>query len=54
MTSADIVVPSLARETKRAIWDIGAIRVLDGGSDGDLGVRRPTRERQLSTCLRDQ
>ena len=36
MTSADVVVPGIAREGKRAIWEIGQVQVLDGGSDGNL------------------
>jgi hypothetical protein len=34
-TSADAVVPGIAQEGKRAIWDLGKVRVLDGGADGD-------------------
>ena len=34
-TSADAVVPGIAQEGRRAIWDLGKVRVLDGGADGD-------------------
>ena len=33
-TTADALVPGSVRETKRTIWQMGAIRVLDGGPDG--------------------
>jgi hypothetical protein len=36
VTSADSVVPGIARETKRSVWQLGEVQVLDGGSDGDL------------------
>jgi hypothetical protein len=35
-TSADAVIPGLVKEGKRAIWALGEVQVLDGGSDGDL------------------
>jgi hypothetical protein len=35
-TSADSVYPNLAREASRAVWQLGKIEVLDGGTDGDL------------------
>ena len=35
-TSADAVIPGLVNERRRAIWELGQIQVLDGGSDGDL------------------
>ena len=34
-TTAEALVPGFVDERKRAIWDIGRIRVLDGGADGD-------------------
>ena len=35
-TSADAVIPGIAREQKRAIWQLSQLETLDGGSDGDL------------------
>jgi hypothetical protein len=32
-TSADTLVPGTIREGKRAVWDLGELRVFDGGSD---------------------
>ena len=37
-TSADAVIPGLVKEQKRAIWELGEVQVLDGGSDGDLAA----------------
>jgi Tol biopolymer transport system component len=34
-TSADGLVPGMVKEGKRAIWQLGPVRVLDGGADGD-------------------
>ena len=34
-TSLDAIVPGAIREGGRAIWELGAIEVYDGGSDGD-------------------
>jgi hypothetical protein len=35
-SSFDAVIPGLVREQKRAVWELGEIEVLDGGSDGEL------------------
>ena len=35
VTSADIVMPGVAREGKRAVWGLGQVQVYDGGADGD-------------------
>jgi hypothetical protein len=42
-TSADSVIPGIAQEGKRAIWQLSDIKVLDGGSDGNL-VTAPAPE----------
>ena len=34
-TTADALMPGTVRETKRTIWQLGEIVVLDGGADGD-------------------
>jgi hypothetical protein len=34
-TSADAVTPGAVRESVRSIWEVGSVRVLDGGADGD-------------------
>ena len=34
-TSVDTLVPGTVREGKRTVWELGAINVFDGGSDGD-------------------
>jgi Tol biopolymer transport system component len=36
VTSADMIVPGIAVEGKRSVWEIRDVEVLDGGSDGDL------------------
>jgi hypothetical protein len=33
-TTADSVMPGVAREDKRAIWELGRVEVFDGGADG--------------------
>jgi Tol biopolymer transport system component len=33
-TTADTLVPGTIREGKRAVWDLGQLRLYDGGSDG--------------------
>jgi Tol biopolymer transport system component len=33
-TTADTLVPGTIREGKRAVWDLGELRLFDGGSDG--------------------
>ena len=37
-SSFDAVIPGIAREQKRAVWQLGQIEVLDGGSDGELAA----------------
>jgi hypothetical protein len=34
-TSADAIMPGLALEGKRAVWELGQVQVYDGGADGD-------------------
>ncbi len=34
-TTAEALLPGLVKERKRAIWELGRVRVLDGGADGD-------------------
>jgi Tol biopolymer transport system component len=34
-TTADAVMPGIAREDKRAVWQLGQVQVYDGGADGD-------------------
>ena len=34
-TSADALIPGAIKESKRAVWELGQVRVLDGGADGD-------------------
>ncbi|MGH2978690.1 MAG: hypothetical protein ACRDLQ_03515, partial [Solirubrobacterales bacterium] len=35
-TTADAVIPGVAVEGRRAIWELGAVEVFDGGPDGDV------------------
>jgi hypothetical protein len=35
VTSADLGMPDVAREGKRAVWQLGKVQVYDGGADGD-------------------
>ena len=37
-TTADAVYgnPSTAKEGKRAVWELGQVKVYDGGTDGDV------------------
>jgi ABC-type phosphate transport system substrate-binding protein len=35
-TTIDAVIPGSVPETKRSIWELGQIRVNDGGADGDV------------------
>jgi dipeptidyl aminopeptidase/acylaminoacyl peptidase len=35
-SSFDAVIPGMVQEQKRAVWQLGQVEVLDGGSDGDL------------------
>jgi hypothetical protein len=34
-TTADALMPGLALEGKRAVWQLGQVQVYDGGADGD-------------------
>jgi len=34
-TTAEALLPGLVTERKRTIWELGKLRVLDGGADGD-------------------
>ena len=45
-TTADAVMADVAREGQRAIWQLGQIKVFDGGADGDAdtaGRQHPVR-----------
>jgi hypothetical protein len=33
-TTADALIPGVAREGSRAVWQLGQVTVADGGSDG--------------------
>jgi hypothetical protein len=35
-TTLDTITPGLARESARALWELGQVEVLDGGADGDV------------------
>jgi hypothetical protein len=35
LTTLDAVMPGLVVEGKRSVWQIGQVRVFDGGADGD-------------------
>ena len=37
-TTADAVIPGSVPEGKRSIWALDAIRVFDGGPDGDVST----------------
>jgi hypothetical protein len=37
-TTADALVPGTVLEQQRANWELGEVRVLDGGADGDPGT----------------
>ena len=37
-TDVNAIVPGLVRERRRAIWELGAVRVLDAGPDGSLST----------------
>jgi endoglycosylceramidase len=37
-TTADAVAPGIVREGKRSIWELGQVKVFDGGADGDAGT----------------
>jgi uncharacterized repeat protein (TIGR01451 family) len=34
-TTAEALVPDMVKERKRGVWELGKLRVLDGGADGD-------------------
>ena len=34
-TSLDTVIPDAVQDGKRAIWELDAVRIFDGGADGD-------------------
>jgi hypothetical protein len=34
-TTADAITPGIIKEFKRAVWELGQVKVFDGGSDGD-------------------
>ena len=34
-TEMDFFLPRYRKDTKRAIWELGQVRVFDGGPDGD-------------------
>jgi hypothetical protein len=34
-TTADAVMPGVAKEGQRAVWELGQVSVYDGGADGD-------------------
>jgi hypothetical protein len=34
-TTADAIVPGIAKENERSVWELGQLQVFDGGSDGD-------------------
>jgi len=34
-TSLNAIIPGSVRETKRAVWALDAVRIFDGGADGD-------------------
>ena len=38
-TSADAVVPGAVKESKRSIWQLGDVRVSDGGPDGQVSTQ---------------
>jgi len=42
VTSANAQVPSVVKESKQAVVEIGQIQVRDGGSDGDIDTPGPT------------
>ena len=37
-TTQEAIVPGSVDERKRAIWELGKVRVFDGGADGDTGT----------------
>jgi hypothetical protein len=34
-TSANAIMPGIVRDFQRAVWELGQVRVYDGGADGD-------------------
>ena len=48
-TTADALFPGVVVESRRTLWELGAVQVFDGGSDGS--PRRPaTRCSRLRAC----
>jgi hypothetical protein len=41
-TTADAIAPGTVRENRRAIWQLGQIRVFDGGADGVVSTQDNT------------
>jgi hypothetical protein len=41
-TSADAVLPGMVSESKRSIWEMGDVRVFDGGADGQASSQDNT------------
>jgi hypothetical protein len=37
-TSLDAAIPGVAKESRRAVWQVGQVQVLDGGPDGDAAT----------------
>jgi hypothetical protein len=42
-TTVEAIMPGVVKETKRAIWDLGQVRVFDGGPDGVVDTRPNSR-----------
>ena len=38
VTTANTLIPGAVIESKRAIWSLGSVNVLDGGPDGDVST----------------
>jgi hypothetical protein len=50
-TTLDAVVPGIAIEGKRALWQIASVDVFDGGADGDLDTAPNTLFLQQGTFV---
>jgi uncharacterized repeat protein (TIGR01451 family) len=35
LTTADTIMPGVVREAKRSVWELSAVKIYDGGADGD-------------------
>jgi hypothetical protein len=35
LTTADTIIPGFTREAKRSVWELSAVKIYDGGADGD-------------------